>query len=82
MTRAGDPWDGTPLAGVWGTSPTNVFAVGAGALLLRYDGTAWTASYIDVVGELTDVWGSVPSNVYLTMNDRSGRILHRCGPAW
>jgi hypothetical protein len=82
MTSAGDPWEGVPIASVWGSSATNVFAVGAGGMLLRYDGTAWTASYFDVVGEPTGVWGSVPSNVYVTMNDRSGRILHRCGSGW
>ncbi len=82
MTAAGDPWDGVPLAAVWGSSATNVFAVGQGGLLLRYDGTAWTESYLDVFGEPTDVWGSVPTNLYVTMNDRSGRILHRCGSGW
>ncbi|MBN1774677.1 MAG: hypothetical protein JXB32_25675 [Deltaproteobacteria bacterium] len=82
MTAPGDPWAGVPLAAVWGSSATNVFVVGRDGLLLRYDGVAWTAGYLDVSGDPTDVWGSVPSNVYITMNDRSGRILHRCGSGW
>ena len=82
MTAAGDPWEGVPLLGVWGSSPGNVFAVGSGALVLRWDGARWTTSYLDVVGELTGIWGSSATNIYLTMNDRSGRILHRCGPGW
>jgi hypothetical protein len=82
MTAPGDPWEGVPLTGVWGSSATNVFVVGAGTLVLRYDGTGWTASYPDVMGDLTGVWGSSATNVYLTVNDRSGQILHRCGTGW
>jgi hypothetical protein len=82
MTVAGDPWEGLPLLGVWGSSATNVFVVGQGGLLLRYDGTAWTSEYLEVLGDLTDVWGSSAGNVYVTMNDRSGQILHRCGSGW
>ncbi len=82
MTVPGAPWEGVALAGVWGSSATNVFAVGQGGVLLRYDGSAWSELALDAFGDLTGVWGSVPTNVYVTMNDRSGRILHRCGSDW
>jgi len=42
------PADGALLHGVWGASPTDVYAVGeldGGALILHYDGVAWLIVY-------------------------------------
>ena len=82
MTAPSDPWFGTPLHGVWGTSPTNVFAVGASGTLLRYRGGSWTTIPLEVVADLTDVWGTLENNVFVVANDRSGIIVHRCGAGW
>jgi hypothetical protein len=82
MTQPTDPWVGFRLYGVWGSSPANVFAVGEGAMLLRYDGSVWNQVPVDVLADLTDVWGTAANNVFVVANDRSGIILHRCGPAW
>jgi hypothetical protein len=50
--------------------------------LLRYDGSSWQPILIDTITDFTGVWGSTANNVFLVSNDRSGKILHRCGPAW
>jgi hypothetical protein len=65
--RAG-MYEGT-LAGIWGSSPTNVFAAGVYGLLLRYDGQQWSRfrfspTDIDQFNSDYDViWGSSPTNV-------------------
>jgi hypothetical protein len=82
MTAPTDPWAGVRLNAVWGSSPTNVFAAGAGGMLLRYGGARWAEVAIDAANDLTGVWGSSSNNVFVVANDRSGKILHRCGAAW
>jgi len=85
MTTAADPWVGFRLYGVWGSSPTNVFAAGEAATLLRWDGSSWTAiplGALTVLNTLTGVWVSSANNVFVVADDRSGLILHRCGLAW
>jgi hypothetical protein len=82
MTDPADPWVGYRLNAVWGSSPTNVFAAGEANTLLRYDGSSWQPILIDTITDFTGVWGSTANNVFLVSNDRSGKILHRCGPAW
>jgi hypothetical protein len=75
MTRfARDGADFTTLNAVWGTSPSDVFAVGAeehenssSTLIAHYDGTAWTPMAVpDNAADLGlyDVWGTSGDNVY------------------
>jgi hypothetical protein len=82
MSSAGDSWAGLRLSGVWGTSSTNVFAVGESGLLLRFDGTGWTEQPLDTVSDLSAVWGSSANNVFVVSSALKGLVLHRCGPAW
>jgi hypothetical protein len=56
------------LHAVWGSSPTNVFAVGSGATILHYDGTKWALQNpgVAVLGDqdsthlatFTGIWGT------------------------
>jgi len=64
---------GAQLAGVWGTSPSDVFAVGAemrdwgpaGPVIQHYDGMAWTDMPLPADAILVGgVWGSSPSDVF------------------
>ena len=52
------------LYGVWGTSATNVYAVGTDGTILRYDGTSWAAMTSGTTQELRAVWGTSAANVY------------------
>ncbi len=72
---------------IWGSSPTDVWAVGAEAvnqklqgLILHWDGTAWTQVSIGSVLQLYDVWGAGPNDVWAV--GLSGTVLHWDGTAW
>ncbi len=95
-------WDGsswtlqaTPttevLWGVWGASPSDLWAVGgaardgAKATLLHYDGSAWTEVEPPVlqrpnVFAFFKVWGTSASNVYVV--GQRGVVLHYDGSVW
>ena len=69
------------LYGVWGSSTSDVFAVGAGGTILHYDGTDW--SEMDNGGfddYMISVTGSSSSDVY-AMGSR-GFLLHYDGLSW
>jgi hypothetical protein len=76
---------GGPLYGVWGTSPTNVFAVGdywgfMGATynnIIRYDGSSWTPMVSNAQNQFRDVWGSGPTDVWAV--GANGLIAHYNG---
>ncbi|WP_420126241.1 WD40/YVTN/BNR-like repeat-containing protein [Longimicrobium sp.] len=68
------------LRGVWGSSATNVFAVGDGGVVLRYDGTTWTRMTTGTTAQLNRVWGSSATNVYAVTS--TGRLLRYNGTAW
>jgi len=75
---------GNPTAsafwGIWGTSPSNVFAVGSGGTILRYTGTAWSAMHSITTSHLYGVWGSSDSNVFAVGDN--GTILRYNGRTW
>jgi hypothetical protein len=54
------------LYGVWGTSASDVYAVGydAAALILHYDGASWSSMANAGYGHLNGVWGSSATDVY------------------
>jgi hypothetical protein len=70
----------THLYDVWGNSASDVFAVGAGGTILRYNGSAWSAMASGTTSILWDVWGSSGSDVYAVGD--GGTILHYNGSAW
>ena len=68
-----------PLRGVWGTSESDVFAVG-GLSSLHYDGTTWSSFDIGVKTYFFDVWGTRANDVFLIGWD--GDIYHYNGITW
>lgn len=73
-----------PLAGVWGSAPDDVWAVGKSgttAATLHWDGSAWkTVPAAGASGGLRGVWGSARNDVWAVGDD--GTILHWTGAAW
>ena len=70
-----DLWD------VWGTSPTNVYAVGESGTILRYEGTAWSQeSGVPTSQSLNGVWGTSPTDIYAVGD--YGTIVHFDGASW
>lgn len=73
-----DLWD------IWGTSDSDIFAVGGDGAIIHYNGTAWhtmESTRENVYGsELRGVWGSSSTDVYAVGSH--GAILHYNGSAW
>lgn len=67
------------LNGVWGNSPSDVYAVGDGGTILHYDGTTWAAEPSGTAVSLHGVWSSGAE--VIAVGD-SGTILHFNGSAW
>ncbi|MFC1926211.1 WD40/YVTN/BNR-like repeat-containing protein [Chloroflexota bacterium] len=66
---------------IWGSSSTDVFAVGEWGVIVHYDGNDWTPmasgeDYHDLYG----VWGSSSTDVFAV--GTGGTILHYDGSAW
>jgi hypothetical protein len=76
------------LSGVWGSSGSDVYAVGTvkvegknQGIILRYDGSAWSQVSIPAVTKsFIGVWGSSANDVYAVGS--GGVILHYNGSAW
>jgi hypothetical protein len=79
------------LVSVWGSGPTQVFAVGGQGVIRRFDGSSWSSTPSDTTDFLTDVFGTSPNDVFLTQYGYSGGVFNRIywgsvrrlgGPAW
>ena len=55
---------GNNLNGVWGSSGSNIYAVGNGGTIRRYNGSSWGTVSSGTANHLYDVWGSSASNIY------------------
>lgn len=67
------------LFGIWGTSATSIFAVGAGGRILQFNGTSWTTMASPTSLQLSRVWGTGPGNVYAVGD---GVMVHFDGKTW
>lgn len=74
------PADDLSLSEVWGSSPTDVFAVGGGGTILHYDGSAWRSMESGTAAHLRGIGGSAPNDVFAVGSD--GVILHYDGATW
>jgi hypothetical protein len=69
------PW----VAGIWGTSSSDVFTVGSDGIQ-HFDGSTWRKVYISTTGPLWSVWGSSGSDVFAVGD--GGAVLHYDGASW
>ena len=58
------PTGGGSIHDVWGTSGTDVFAVGQGGTILHYDGTTWSEMESVAANCLHGIWGSSSTDVF------------------
>ena len=70
----------SPLAYVWGSSSSDVFAVGDGGTIIHYNGKSWSKMSSGTTNDLIGVWGSSSSDVF-AVGDQ-GTILHYNGQTW
>jgi hypothetical protein len=62
------------LTGVWGSSPTDMWAAGRAGTLLHFDGQHVSAVPTGVTVDLTDVWGTAADDVWIV--GRGGTAFH------
>lgn len=68
------------LRHVWGTSDSNIFAVGDHGKILQYDGQQWSAMPSGTSENLKQVWGSSAQDIFIV--GTHGSILHYDGHYW
>ena len=64
----------------WGTSGSDVFAVGYNGTIIHYDGTDWTTMTSPTSERLFGVWGTSGSDVFAV--GYNGTIIHYDGTDW
>jgi hypothetical protein len=79
-TTVGIP-DGTRrLNAIWGSSASEIYAVGDSGTILRFDGSAWRAIAPVTSQELVSIWGAGPDDIYVTGGFST--LLHFDGSTW
>jgi len=68
------------LYGVWGSSASDVFAVGPYGTILHYNGSIWSSMSSGTTDRLNGVWGSSASDIFVV--GANGTILHYNGSDW
>ena len=68
------------LDGVWASDASNVWTVGDGGTIRKWNGSTWTAQPSGTTQHLTSVWGADASNVWAV--GLSGTILQWNGSSW
>lgn len=63
--RAPIPVTDAALFDIWGSSPDDVWAVGARGTVLHWNGQVWQSSFTGVSDSLNAVWGTSASNVWI-----------------
>ena len=68
------------LYAVWGSSGSDVFAVGDSGTIMHYNGSTWSKMSSSTIKSLYAVWGSSGSDVFAVGD--SGTIMHYNGTTW
>ena len=71
---------GNGLSALWGTSATDIWAVGECGTVLKWNGTTWATQPGGTSVWLTSVWGAESNNVWAVGD--GGTILKWNGAAW
>lgn len=66
------------LSNLWGTSGSDIWAVGTHNTLVHFDGTRWARTVLDPATHLYGVWGSSPDDVFAV----GERVWRFDGSAW
>ncbi len=69
-----------PVLDIWGTSATDLWAVGRRGYIGHFDGQVWTTHPSGTDLDLTGVWGTSSADVWAV--GENGTILHYDGSAW
>jgi hypothetical protein len=70
----------THLRAIWGSSDSDIFAVGDEGTILHFDGSTWSPMASGTTDTFRDIWGTSSSDVFAV--GESGRIVHFDGQTW
>jgi len=70
---------GGAIFSIWGSSSSNIIAVGGGGQIRRYNGTSWSAMTSPTTRQLARVSGSGPNDVWAVGDSV---VLHYDGTSW
>ena len=73
------------LSKVWGSSPQDIFAVGAKGTIMHYDGSQWSLMESGITERLRDIWGFASDDVYACGGNGdtfNSYLLHYNGNEW
>ena len=74
------PLPATRFRAVWGSSPNNVWVVGASGSIMHWDGALFSPVQSGTTGDLLSVWGSGPNDVWV--GGANGLLLRWNGTAF
>ncbi|MEX1138330.1 MAG: hypothetical protein WEB33_02870 [Bacteroidota bacterium] len=77
--------EGQTAEKVWGTSSSNIFAVGRGGAIAHFNGTTWTKMESGTTVGLEDIWGIDGNHIWASgRSDADGRsiVLAYSGSTW
>jgi hypothetical protein len=79
------------LLSIWGTSPTNIWAVGGESTMLHYDGREWRFVETGALADFTAITGTSPGDIWLSTGwpdagawyeDKTPPLHHWDGTRW
>ncbi|MBI5845292.1 MAG: hypothetical protein HZB23_11555 [Deltaproteobacteria bacterium] len=70
----------TYLLAAWGSSASDIFAVGMAGQIIRYNGNGWYEMRSNTVEQLNAVWGSSSTDIWAV--GQNGIIMHYNGTVW
>jgi hypothetical protein len=77
---AGARADAQQFSAIWGTGPTDIWAVGADGAAAHFNGQGWVTMSTGAHTTLRAVWAAGPRDVWVVGDE--GLILHLSGTAW
>jgi cysteine-rich repeat protein len=71
------------IRGIWGFASNDVYAVGRSGTIVHFDGFAWMSVSSPTASDLKAVWGSSPTDLWVTGNTSVGdATFHYDGHSW
>lgn len=81
LTQSSSKNENYVLRSIWGSSATDVFAVGESGTVLHTDGSSWTTMPSDTTQWLNAIWGDPQSGDVFAVGE-NGAIIHYDGTTW
>lgn len=77
LTKVAIPTAGVTPSDIWGSGPSDVFAVGDSGTIMHYNGAQWSIMPSGTSHDLHGIWGSGPSDVF-AVGDSNTVVHYSC----